>query len=139
MTLTDYRQKLSQRVWHCLLAVAAFAFLGSLLAACSHSTASSTVIRLVDVYKPDVLHGTAAAATAAPKNEWRFDGAEPTPPPKDFGTTRGVEGKNVSLAIRDGHLAGKTTSDFPILRFERTKDLDTPDQFYSVEIRMKVS
>src|SRR5437763_16497718 len=113
--------------------IAGFALPILLLAACSHSAAPASVIRLVDVYKPDVLHGTAAAAPAPPKNQWRFDGAEPAPAPKDFAATRGWEAKNVSpLTIRDGHLTAKTTSEFPILRIERTQDLHTLNHSYSV-------
>jgi hypothetical protein len=110
------------------------------LSGCGRSSAAPAVIRLVDVYKPEVLHGTAAAARVAPKNEWRFDGPVPVPEPKEFAATRGWEGHSVAgLTIRDGKLTGKTVSDFLILRIERTKNVDNVDQFHSVEIRMKVS
>src|SRR5438552_15425419 len=112
--------------------IAGFAFQLVMLGACSHSAAPPAVIRLVDAYKPEVLHGTATAARTAPKNEWRFDGSEPVPAPKDFAATRGWEGHGISpFTIRDGHLVGKAASDFPILRIERTKDLNNVDQFHS--------
>ena len=102
----------------------------------------ATAIRLVDLYKPEALHGSAPpAGNSAAKVQWRFDGAAPANPPKEFAATRGWEpGLGISgLAIRDGRLIGRSTSATPVLHIERTSDLDNHDQFYAIEIRMKVS
>ncbi len=99
-------------------------------------------MRFVDLYKPEMLHGSApASAKPAKRTEWRFDGEPPAPAPKEFVETRGWQaGLGVSgLAIRDGRLTGRTTSAFPVLMIERTQDLDNRDQFHAIEIRMKVS
>ena len=58
-----------------------------------------------------------------------------------FPATRGWEaGAGIAgLALRDGRLVGRTTTDIPILRVERTSGLDNGDQLHAVEIRMRVS
>jgi len=96
----------------------------------------------VDLYKPEMLRGSAPAATRTVKRtEWRFDGAPPTPAPASFASTRGWEpGLGISgLTIRDGRLTGRSSSEFPVLQIERTEDLNNRDQFHAIEIRMKVS
>ena len=106
------------------------------------SSPGTVTIRFVDLYKPDVLHGTAAASTPLlKKTEWRFDGPPPATAPKEFASTRGWEaGLGIAgLTIRDGKLTGRSTSAFPTLQIERTEDLDNRDQFYAIEIRMNVS
>ena len=86
------------------------------------------------------------------RTEWRFDGPAPSlppppppgapaRPPAPFPATRGWEaGPGVSgLAIRDGMLVGRSTTDFPILHVERTAGLDNADQLHAVEVRLRVS
>jgi arylsulfatase A-like enzyme len=55
--------------------------------------------------------------------------------------TRGWEaGPGVTgLAIRDGLLVGRSTTESPILHVERTSGLENADQLQAVEIRMRVS
>ena len=106
------------------------------------SSPSPATVRLVDLYKPEMLRGSAPRSTKPTKRtEWRFDGDPPAPAPKEFAGTRGWEaGLGVSgLTIRDGRLTGRSTSEFPVLQIERTQDLDNRDQFHAIEIRMKVS
>jgi arylsulfatase A-like enzyme len=43
------------------------------------------------------------------------------------------------LTLRDGRLVGKSTSDFPLLHFERTSGLDNLDLLHAIEVRMRVS
>jgi arylsulfatase A-like enzyme len=88
-------------------------------------------IRLVDLYKPEMLHGAAPkAASAGRKPEWRFDRE-----------THGVEaGLGITgLTVRDGRLTGRSSSAYPVIQIDRTEDLDNRDQFHAIEIRMKVS
>lgn len=98
-------------------------------------------IHLTDLFTPQVVVGATGVAAAGPRTEWRFDGAAPQPPPARFPATRGWEASpGVSgLAIRDGLLTGRTTTDFPIVRLERTAGLDNLDQLHSIEVRMRAS
>ena len=107
-------------------------------------------IRLVDLFKPDMTAGdpnaarvqpavveaaaaksgggsAAPAAGALARTEWRFDGAAPD--------TANV----IGAAVRNGRFAGRTATDFPMFRLERTAGLDNPDQVHAFEIRMRVS
>src|SRR5206468_1755673 len=108
-------------------------------------------IRLVDGFDAKLVEGSPGKPAAPlPRTEWRFDGAPPrpaspppgpAPSPAPFVATRGWEaGPGVSgLAIRNGLLVGRTTTDFPVVRIERTAGLDNPDQLQAVEIRLRVS
>ena len=98
-------------------------------------------IRLVDIFKPEMVQGAAtAAAKLEPLAEWRFDGAAPATEAKEHAATRGWQAHNVSgLAIRDNRLAGRSTSDFPIVSVARTRHMDSADQLYGFEIRARVS
>lgn len=99
-------------------------------------------IRLVDDFTPEAVSGGAPGpAREIPRTEWRFDGPAPARAPSAFAATRGWEaGPGVTgLTIRDGRLAGRTTSDFPVLHLERTTGVDNPDLVHAVEIRMRVS
>ena len=110
--------------------------------ACNRQPADSgAVIRLVDAFKPEAVTGGKPSTRELPKTEWRFDGAAPTPAPAEFAATRGFEANsNVQgFAIRDGKLTGRSTSEMPLIRVSRTRDLDSRDQFHSIEIRMRAS
>jgi arylsulfatase A-like enzyme len=112
--------------------------LGGYLTRPARPAAGSKPLRLVDVFKPDMVQGSAAGATEVePVAQWRFDGAAPAT--KDASATRGWEAHNVSdLAIRDGRLAGRSTTEFPILSVQRTRT-DSADQLFGFEIRARVS
>jgi len=85
-------------------------------------------IRLVGLFKPEMVSGTVTATeTRVPRTEWRFDKAAPA--------VADVDG----AAVRDGRFAGRATSDFPMFSVERTSDLDNRDQVHAVEIRMRAS
>src|SRR5215467_1799234 len=87
---------------------------GLLVSSCGDrgGSASFGAIRLVDIYKPEMLHAGAGSGPPAKKTEWRFDGPSPVPPPKELAATRGWEaGLNVSgFTIRDGKLTGRSSS-----------------------------
>ena len=113
------------------------------LPACSRETPEAgRAVRLVDLFKPESVSGGAPKSERElPRIEWRFDGPAPAPAPKEFAETRGVQaGPNLQgLAIRDGHLTGKSTTDAPLIRLARTRNLDNRDQFHALEIRLRVS
>jgi arylsulfatase len=117
------------------------AFVGILAARCTRQAATHTVVvRLVDLYKPAMIEGRAAGPQAPlPRTEWRFDGPGPTG--GKFAATRGWEAGPgiVGLAVRDGRLGGGTSSDIPILHFERTSGLEDHDLVHALEIRARVS
>ena len=101
--------------------------------ACSQSRSQSApmVIRLVDEFKPEAISGGGAPHRDIPRTEWKFD-----PPGRDkWEAGPGVTG----LAVRDGHLSGRTTSAFPLLHVQRTTGLDNQDIVHAIEIRMRVS
>ena len=135
--------------WRCAIAIA-----GAIASACSRSASrpdGPKAIRLVDAFDAKQVEGTPGKpAPAPPRTEWRFDGAPPrpaspapgpAPSPPPFAATRGWEaGPGVSgLALRNGLLVGRTTTDFPVIRIERTTGLENPDQLQAVEIRMRAS
>ncbi|TDI26990.1 MAG: hypothetical protein E2P06_01285 [Acidobacteria bacterium] len=101
------------------------------------STPEPVAVRLVDLFQPDVVAGSPVVDPPG-RTEWRFDGAMPE---GEFAATGGVvAGPGVrGLEIRDGRLVGQTTSDFPLLRVERTGALDAEDQVHSIVVRMRVS
>jgi arylsulfatase A-like enzyme len=123
-------------------------------AACGRQASEPKAIRLIDAFDAKLVEGTAAKpadVASVRRTEWRFDGPAPSPPspppppakpaPLAFPATRGWEaGPGVSdLAIRDGTLVGRTTSDFPVLHVERTTGLENADQLYAVEVRLRVT
>jgi len=95
-------------------------------------------VRLADVYKPAAVEGRPATLAPRPRTEWRFDG--PAPAGK-LAATRGWEaGPGVAaLAVRDGRLVGRSTSDFPLLHLERTSGLDDRDILHAIEVRARAS
>jgi arylsulfatase A-like enzyme len=110
-------------------------------------------IRLVEKFDAKRVEGSPAGGAREEhrRTEWRFDGAPPATAnrptggpgaaPAAFAATRGFEaGPGVAgLAIRDGLLAGRSTTGEPILHVERTSGLDNADQLHAVVVRMRVS
>ena len=91
---------------------------------------------------PETVSGGAPdAARSLPRQEWRFDGE---PPPDAEGLCR-----NAGVGRRRRHRPGSPSktgispgvrpSDFPILRIERTAELDSRDQLHAIEIRLRAS
>ena len=101
---------------------------------------ASAPLRLVDVFKSELVEGSAGEIAAAePVAEWRFDGSVP-PGGGPAPATRGWEGHNVSgLAVREGRLVGRSTGAFPILTILRTAQMDNADQVHGFEVRARVS
>ncbi len=110
------------------------------LAACGRNPAPPPQ-RLVDLYKPELVTVHAAPAVPRPRNEWRFDGAAPEGLAGPLATTRSWQAVAgvADLAIREGRLAGRTTTELPVLHIEREPSGDDRDVLHEVQIRARVS
>src|SRR5262245_6666385 len=67
---------------------------------------------------------------------------ERSPDLRPRGSRRRAGGRQVGvadLAIRDGRLVGRATTDTPILHLERTSGFEDADALHAIEIRMRVS
>lgn len=111
---------------------------------CSNSgsrTGAPAAIRLVDLFDAKKVEGASQAPPAIPRTEFRFDGPAPAAAASKFAATYGWQaGPGVSdLAVRDGRLVGRSTTDAPIIYLERTSGFEGPDSLYAVEIRMRAS
>jgi hypothetical protein len=110
------------------------------LAACAPPAGgASATIRLVDAFDRSAVEGSAGGPPPKPpRTEWRFDGEAAD---GGRGSARGWEaGPGVSgLAVRDGRLAGASTTDFPILHVARTPPAADRDLLHAVEVRLRVS
>lgn len=106
------------------------------------SSESRNSLRLVDRYeKVEIDAGEAQGSRILPRTEWRFDGKVDDRVPPDSAATRGWRGGTgvAELTVHNGHLTGRTTSDFPILHVERTTGLEDKDLLHEVEVRLRVS
>ena len=88
------------------------------LITCSTPTPDTPVIRLVDVFGEATVDGISTDGAELPRTEWRFD-----KPDHRWKAGPGVAG----LAVRDGRLVGRATTDVPIVHVERTSGLGNPD------------
>jgi len=77
-----------------------------------HEPTPVQVVRLVDLFPSAVVEGGVGAPSEIPPTEWRFNAGG------DLGWKAGVG--VTGLQVREGRLAGTTTTDFPILHVERT-------------------
>ena len=92
--------------------------------ACTPSKEKQTTIRLVDVFASARVEGgiNDAVATVAP-TEWRFKTSS-------HGSPRWTAERGVSrLFVRQDRLAGRSETDFPILRVERSDGLTIQTSF----------
>jgi arylsulfatase A-like enzyme len=91
--------------------------------------------RLVDLYRPEQVEQRVEPAAAPPRLEWRFDG-----PAVKGSPTRGWEALHgvADLAIKDGHLVGRTTNAEPILHLPLPKALEGGDTLAGIEVRLRV-
>jgi arylsulfatase A-like enzyme len=96
-------------------------------------------IRLLDEFKPEYVEGTAKAES--PPIEWQFSNPSL---PADTGTIgrRGnwKAGRGVAdLQARDGHLTGRTTTEYPVLHAALETSPDHPGILKAIQIRMRIS
>ena len=113
--------------------------LGCVLSTACGAAPEPVATRLVDLFRSEVVSGSPAPTEPPRRTEWRFDG--PTVAQGEFADTGGFEaGPGVrDLAIRDGHLVGRTTTALAVLRVERQEGLDERDQLHAIEVRLRVS
>jgi arylsulfatase A-like enzyme len=112
-----------------------------LITGCTRRASSPATQRLVDLYRPEQVHGSVRQPPAPAAVEWRFDGPPASPTPDSRRDTRGwkvLHGVS-GLAVRQGRLVGRTDGDFPLLHLERTSGLDDRDLVHEVQIRMRTS
>jgi arylsulfatase A-like enzyme len=115
---------------------------------CRRPAPEPLALRLVDLFdRQKVAAVRPVTPPAAPMSEWRFAGTQ-TGPAGPTGPAGGAPdptlgwqaGPGVAgLAVRDGRLTGRSTSDFPVLHCERTAGLDLDDVLHAVEIRLRAS
>ena len=115
------------------------ALLASACLACGRTPSPPLAQRFVDLYEPGLVDGRVAPEAPPPRVEWRFDG--PAPKEEKEAGTRGWRALNgiEGLAVRDGRLVGRTTSDLPILNLALDPALEDPDTLHEVEVRLNVS
>ena len=78
-------------------------------------------VRLVDVFSEEMVEGGGSNPPPPPRTEWTF--TDPAAGTNGFSAFADVSG----LAVRDGLLVGRSTSDTPVLHVERTTGLDNQD------------
>ena len=107
------------------------------------SSAGPGVIRLHDIFRAEDIKGRLTKEELkVPRTAWKFDGSELAPSvtndaPATFGWRPGPGCS--PLEIRNGHLVGKSTNNFPIIYLERTSGTEDLDVLHSIEVRMRVS
>ena len=97
---------------------------------CSRQAEIMPSIRLVDRFGEAQLEGTPPVSDPVPPTEWKFEKRQL----QGWQVTQGIRG----LAVRNGRLAGRTTSAFPVLHLER-QDTGEPDELHAVEIRLRTT
>jgi arylsulfatase A-like enzyme len=102
------------------------------LAACGGSSSDPSVVRLVDLFASAQIENMAGPAAGIEPTEWRFDDAE------SAGQWKAGDGIG-GLRVRDDRLAGRSTSEKPILHVERSAHLDEDDILHEVVVRARAS
>jgi arylsulfatase A-like enzyme len=113
---------------HCARACA----FGLVLAAgCGHEAAPPAPLRLIDLFRPELVENRVEPVATSSPLEWRFGGST--------GAGGWTAGSGVSgLAVRDGRLIGRATGSAPILAVE-VPNLPQSDVIHEVGVRMRVS
>jgi arylsulfatase A-like enzyme len=110
--------------------------LGTLALACAAApscrksgTPEPLSVRLVDLYKPEVVDARQPAAAAPSRFEWQFkDGTQ------GWQAGIGITG----LAVKDSRLVGRSSTNVPLLAVE-IPQLPQSDVIHEVQVRMRVS
>jgi arylsulfatase A-like enzyme len=107
---------------------------------CGRAPQAPIAVRLVDLYRPEAVQARAPAKGPPARIEWRFDAdaGDASGAPSAAGGWQALHGVS-GLARRSGRLAGRASSDLPILHLERTSGLDDADLLHEVQIRLRAS
>jgi arylsulfatase A-like enzyme len=108
----------------------ALSSLFALFAACGEGPRESSAIRLVDLFTEERVEGRSPLAAAPPRTELGFAGAPPR-----FEAGPGV----ADLGVREGRLAGRTTTPEGMLRIEIPTEPPADDFVHAIEVRMQAS
>ena len=109
----------------------ALAIAGATVPACRKDrTPEPLSIRLVDLYKPEVVEGRQAAREPPPRFEWTFADGDL----HGWQAGIGVSG----LAVRDGRLVGHATSNEPLITVE-IPNLPASDVVHEVQVQMRAT
>jgi arylsulfatase A-like enzyme len=100
-----------------------------LASAACREAAPPVTLRLVDLYKPELVVDRVEPEPAPPRLEWRFDGKAVRP---------AALNAVADLAVKEGKLVGRTTDDFPLLDFVLPKPIEDVDPVHEIEVRMRV-
>jgi arylsulfatase A-like enzyme len=103
-------------------------------------------VRLVDEFRAESIANSPTTAAPDPAVSWNFSkepaassGGETNSAASDP-TLGWKAGPGVSgLRVVDGRLTGRATTDFPIIHAAVPQNIDTEDDFYSVEVRIRSS
>ncbi|HUG44146.1 MAG TPA: sulfatase [Acidobacteriota bacterium] len=112
------------------------------LAACGRSESDSIAVRLVDEFSDESVEGRLSdVEDIAPLARWDFSSQEGSVAGKEANATLGWTAASgiQNLGIREGRLAGVSTSDFPLLHFAFEKPIDDRDLIHAIEIRLRAS
>jgi arylsulfatase A-like enzyme len=106
-----------------------------MVAGCGRRSAPVT-IRLVDLFKPELVLGRSPAPPAPPHRlEWLFDAPAGGKGVRSWEAGPGVAG----LEVRDGRLQGRTTTNLPLVHLMGRPGPDGNDVLEEVEIRLRAS
>jgi arylsulfatase A-like enzyme len=101
--------------------------------ACASRDAQPVVaIQLVDAFTAERLVGRAAPAAPVAASEWRFASLAPG---LSWSAGPGVEG----LAVRDGLLVGRTSSDRAVVELTAKRPFGGGDTLHAVEVRLRAT
>jgi arylsulfatase A-like enzyme len=129
------------RVWHIRNLTLPAALCAAYLSGCSSGPApEASSLRLVDQFQAESVTNSPTTAAPEPAVSWDFSktaGAneEAKDPTLGWKAGSGVTG----LKVVEGRLTGRTTTDFPLIYAAVPKDIDSEDDFHSVDVRIRSS
>lgn len=104
----------------------------AVMAACGGGSSDVASVRLVDLFKPDMVQGVPSAAAPPASAHW------------DFAEDQGLQGWAAAygvadLKLVDGKLTGRSTSEVAVIYAPTPADLDARDTLYGIEVRLRAS
>jgi arylsulfatase A-like enzyme len=105
------------------------------LGGCAAPSSGERAVHLVDRFDSKMIEGSPQTAEAKPAALWDFSTAAGA----DNATLGWKAGPGVTgLKVVDGHLTGRSTTDFPVIYAERPP-VDGNDVVYSLDLRLRAS